>query len=74
MSKQTTKKNRRSAGFNPCFHGSTTVRYSKTFVIAPPSGFQSLFSWKYNCESASRAAKTTGREFQSLFSWKYNCE
>ncbi|QTA80733.1 Uncharacterized protein dnl_30460 [Desulfonema limicola] len=37
--------------FNPCFHGSTTVRYSGLLRKNRPGRFQSLFSWKYNCES-----------------------
>ncbi|QTA80732.1 Uncharacterized protein dnl_30450 [Desulfonema limicola] len=37
-------------GFNPCFHGSTTVRTSAITSNPAALMFQSLFSWKYNCE------------------------
>ncbi|QTA80724.1 Uncharacterized protein dnl_30370 [Desulfonema limicola] len=36
--------------FNPCFHGSTTVRTFSGYKVTSAIRFQSLFSWKYNCE------------------------
>ncbi|QTA80729.1 Uncharacterized protein dnl_30420 [Desulfonema limicola] len=41
-------------GFNPCFHGSTTVSFQVRQPAAFCFWFQSLFSWKYNCEQQQR--------------------
>ncbi|QTA80741.1 Uncharacterized protein dnl_30540 [Desulfonema limicola] len=38
------------SSFNPCFHGSTTVSRIFKKMTGYKPGFQSLFSWKYNCE------------------------
>ncbi|QTA80725.1 Uncharacterized protein dnl_30380 [Desulfonema limicola] len=54
--------------FNPCFHGSTTVRDDENIAIDAAVEFQSLFSWKYNCEICSPGIKSmTSRRFNPCF-------
>ncbi|QTA80731.1 Uncharacterized protein dnl_30440 [Desulfonema limicola] len=44
--------------FNPCFHGSTTVRWAEFCREEIDIKFQSLFSWKYNCEQSILSGST----------------
>ena len=59
--------------FNPCFSGSSTATKKVEIYKKFYNGFQSLFFWKFHCNTDEEYKILKFFMFQSLFFWKFHC-